>query len=75
MSWIQLNVGGVMMETMLSTVTKYPDSALARMFHNHSEGSVGVYNIDCNPEYFKLILEWLRYNTKYTLLKWCHLYL
>ena len=48
------------METMLSTVTKYPDSALARMFHTHSEG--GVYNIDCNPEYFKVILEWLRYN-------------
>ena len=59
MSWIQLNVGGVMMETTLSTVTKYPDSALARMFHNHNEGV--VYNIDCNPEYFKVILEWLRY--------------
>ena len=73
MSWVQLNVGGVMMETTLSTVTKYPDSALARMFHNHNDG--GVYNIDCNPEYFKVILEWLRYNTKYTLLKWFHLYL
>ena len=64
MSWIQLNVGGVMMETMLSTVTKYPDSALASMFLSHNEGS--VYNIDCNPEYFKVILEWLRYDIKYT---------
>ena len=58
MSWIQLNVGGVMMETMLSTVTKYPDSALARMFHTHNEG--GVYNIDCDPDCFRVILQWLR---------------
>ena len=58
MSWVQLNVGGVMMETMLSTVTKYPDSALARMFHTHNEG--GVYNIDCDPDCFRVILQWLR---------------
>ena len=58
MSWIQLNVGGVMMETTLSTVTKYPDSALARMFLSHSEG--GVYNIDCDPDCFRVILQWLR---------------
>ena len=56
MSWIQLNVGGVMMETMLSTVTKYPDSALARMFHTHKD----VYNIDCDPDCFRVILQWLR---------------
>ena len=58
MSWIQLNVGGVMLETTLYTVTKYPDSALARMFLSHSEG--GVYNIDCDPDCFRVILQWLR---------------
>ena len=58
MSWIQLNVGGVMLETTLYTVTKYPDSALARTFHTHNEG--GVYNIDCDPDCFRVILQWLR---------------
>ena len=32
MTWVRLNVGGEMMETSLATVTKYPDSHLAKMF-------------------------------------------
>lgn len=85
MTWIRLNVGGEMMETSLATVTKYPDSQLAKMFLSVKEDSsnedmetaetstssgdgVGneqmyniVYNIDCDPKSFKLILSWLRY--------------
>jgi len=75
------------METSLATVTKYPDSHLAKMFLAAPEnsgneemetveslamGSSGegqgkeeifniVYNIDCDPESFKMILSWLRY--------------
>ena len=88
MAWVRLNVGGEMMETSLATVTKYPDSHLAKMFlssvpeNSGNEemetaessavmGSSGegqgkeemfniVYNIDCDPDSFKLILSWLR---------------
>ena len=81
MAWVRLNVGGEMMETALATVTKYPDSHLAKMFLSAQENSntedmettetspssgLGkemfniVYNIDCDPESFKLILSWLR---------------
>ena len=84
MAWVRLNVGGEMMETTLATVTKYPDSHLAKMFISVQENSGNeemetaetsassgeglgkeemfniVYNIDCDPESFKLILSWLR---------------
>ena len=84
MAWVRLNVGGEMMETSLATVTKYPDSHLAKMFISVQEKSSNeemetaessassgeglgkedmyniVYNIDCDPESFKLILSWLR---------------
>ena len=84
MAWVRLNVGGEMMETSLATVTKYPDSHLAKMFISIQENSGNeemetaetsassgegpgkeemfniVYNIDCDPESFKLILSWLR---------------
>ena len=84
MAWVRLNVGGEMMETSLATVTKYPESHLAKMFISVQENSANeemetaessassgeglgkedmfniVYNIDCDPESFKLILSWLR---------------
>ena len=84
MAWVRLNVGGEMMETSLATVTKYPESHLAKMFISVQENSSNeemetaessassgeglgkedmfniVYNIDCDPESFKLILSWLR---------------
>ena len=84
MAWVRLNVGGEMMETTLATVTKYPDSHLAKMFISVQENSGSeemetvetsassgeglgkeemfniVYNIDCDPDSFKLILSWLR---------------
>ena len=39
MAWVRLNVGGEMMETALATVTKYPDSQLAKMFLSAQESS------------------------------------
>ena len=78
MAWVRLNVGGEMMETSLATVTKYPDSQLAKMFLSSVPENSGneemetaessakeemfniVYNIDCDPDSFKLILSWLR---------------
>ena len=82
MTWVRLNVGGEMMETSLATVTKYPDSQLAKMFLSVKEDSSNedmetaetstsswegneqmyniVYNMDCDPKSFKLILSWLR---------------
>ena len=84
MTWVRLNVGGEKMETSLNTMTKYPDSQLAKMFLSVLESTsteametaetpassgegLGredvfsvVYNIDCDPISFKLILSWLR---------------
>ena len=86
MTWVRLNVGGEMIETSLATVTKYPDSNLAKMFLSAQEKTSNedmetadtparsgeglgkeemyniVYNIDCDPKCFKLILSWLRYS-------------
>lgn len=60
--WVRLNVGGQMLETSLSTVTKYQDSVLAKMFLDAQDvPSIDkVYNIDCDPSAFKVILSWLR---------------
>ena len=60
------------METTLATVTKYPDSVLAKMFvvEQEEEEDVmmmphgdnnNIYNIDCDPDTFRIILTWLRY--------------
>jgi len=59
------------METTLATVTKYPDSILAKMFmvEQDQEEDVlmmpqgdnnNIYNIDCDPDTFRIILTWLR---------------
>ena len=67
--WVKLNVGGKLFETSLRTVTKYPDSVLAKIFDDNdeedddikmTEEEKGVCNIDCDPEVFKIILQWLR---------------
>ena len=69
MIWVKLNVGGQTFETQLRTVTKFPDSELAKIFGGagagDNDGDVDmvrdVYNIDCDPECFRVILQWLRY--------------
>ena len=64
MNWVKLNVGGHILETKLETLTKYPESALAKMFPQDDvsmhEDVNGTYFIDADPEYFKLVLTWLR---------------
>ena len=57
--WLKINVGGQVFETSLKTVTKYPNSKLASMFKTERE----MFTIDLEPQYFSVILSWLRYLT------------
>ena len=54
--WVKINAGGQLFETSLKTLTKYPDSKLASMFKTERE----IFNIDLEPQYFSVILSWLR---------------
>jgi len=66
-SLIKLNVGGQIFETSVHTVTKYPGSMLCAMF-SHTKNGIspmpttrdGHYFLDADPEYFRIILNWLR---------------
>ena len=70
--WIKINVGGRKFETQKDTVTKYPDSLLAKMILDEEEtqrlrrlhcqdlASVLSLDVDCDPDYFAVILTWLR---------------
>ena len=64
MTWVKLNVGGQRFETSLSTISKYPESLLAKMIADNTEkqnhGDDEAINIDCDQEYFSIILTWLR---------------
>eukprot|EP00088_Acartia_fossae_P010274 TRINITY_DN15108_c0_g1_i4.p1 TRINITY_DN15108_c0_g1~~TRINITY_DN15108_c0_g1_i4.p1 ORF type:complete len:107 (-),score=16.31 TRINITY_DN15108_c0_g1_i4:224-544(-) len=64
---ITLNVGGVMLTTKRETLTKYPESKLAKMFDAESPvlsslpmQKDGSFFIDRDPETFKIILNYLR---------------
>ena len=66
-SIISLDVSGKLFETTLATLSRYPDSMLARMF-GHSENGLpampktqnGHYFLEVNPDSFRIILNWLR---------------
>lgn len=68
--WVHLNVGGKHFMTSKRTLTsKEPNSMLARMFAEDSEGflftpsnkdETGAYLIDRSPKYFEPILNYLR---------------
>ena len=72
--WVRLNVGGRRMETSRGTLTRCPDSALAKRFavtdpeametvsmlNDNGDGIFLVHNIDCDPSCFQMILSWLR---------------
>ena len=56
--WMKLNVGGEMFETTRETLTKFPDSRLAKMVN--STKFADVLHLDLDPEYFRPVLNWLR---------------
>jgi hypothetical protein len=61
---IELNVGGIHMTTLLSTLTKEPDTMLAAMFggrHKVETDRDGRFFIDCNGSTFAYILDFLRF--------------
>jgi len=63
--WITLNVGGKLFTTTRNTLTRYPDTMLARMFSisetwKSAVDANGAYLIDRSPEYFEPILNFLR---------------
>jgi len=64
---MKLNVGGQIFETSVHTLTKYPGSMLCAMFSHTQNGispmpktSEGLFFLDADPEYFRVILNWLR---------------
>jgi hypothetical protein len=63
---IRLNVGGTLFTTTRFTLTKYPDSMLAKMFDPDlgmdaaKKDDTGAFFIDRSPDMFKIILEYLR---------------
>jgi len=65
--WILLEVGGRPMATTRATLTSCQDSVLARMFHISATlepaalSPEGRYRLDCDPDIFTVILNWLRY--------------
>ena len=65
---IKLNVGGQVFQTTLLTLTKYSDSFLAKAIGQRDwkingilKTEEGHYFIDINPDYFKILLDWLRF--------------
>ena len=66
---ITINVGGTKFVTKLATLTKYPDSMLAKMFDHGgimepmAKHENGEYFLDVNPKDFEVILDFLRLGT------------
>jgi len=67
-SIVEIDVGGQIFKTQISTLTKYPESMLALMFNHTDEGMSpmtktkdGAYFLDADPLYFREILEYLRH--------------
>ena len=65
---VKFNVGGQIFQTTVLTLTKYSESMLAAMFNYEDIGmspmpktEEGHFFLDADPDYFKIILNWLRY--------------
>ena len=59
-SIITIDVGGQIIKTHISTLTKFPESMLATMFNHQDQGMApmakkndGVYFLDANPLHFR----------------------
>merc|ERR1739848_455832 len=59
-SIVSLNVGGTIFQTRPSTMLKYPDSKLARMYNEGQKIKNLNFFIDEDPEYFRIVLNFLR---------------
>ena len=72
--WVKLKVGGELLEATEETLTKFPDSKLAKMVTSYlrsqdeylernnyldPENEEFIY-LDINPVYFRAVLDWLR---------------
>ena len=63
---VSLDVGGKIFKTKMETLTKYPNSALAKMFTDPvieetlTKTENGEYFLDVDPEDFEVILKFLR---------------
>ncbi|KAI1697568.1 BTB/POZ domain-containing protein [Ditylenchus destructor] len=61
--WIRLNVGGQIFQTTKDTLSRCPDSFLARLVNcgiPSDKDESGAYLIDADPEHFRTILNYLR---------------
>ena len=65
---ITIDVGGQLFATDIRTLTKYPDTMVAKMFEHSEEGITpmlkkedGNYFLDADPIYFREILNFLRF--------------
>ncbi|KAI1702975.1 poly-adenylate binding protein, unique domain-containing protein [Ditylenchus destructor] len=61
--WVRLNVGGKVFQTTKDTLSRYPDSFLARLVNSgipSDKDESGAYLIDADPEHFRTILNYLR---------------
>ena len=63
MSFVKLKVGGVIFETTRETLTKFPDSKLAKIRMSLAcftdEEDLPTF-LDINPLYFRAVLDWIR---------------
>ncbi|KAI1702978.1 BTB/POZ domain-containing protein [Ditylenchus destructor] len=64
--WVRLNVGGKVFQTTKDTLSRYPDTFLARLVNgglSSDKDESGAYLIDADPEHFRTILNYLRRGT------------
>ncbi|KAH7699918.1 BTB/POZ domain-containing protein KCTD17 [Aphelenchoides avenae] len=66
--WVRLNIGGKLFQTTKQTLSREPDSFLARLVEDDQElptakDETGAYLIDRNPKLFGHLLDYLRNGT------------
>ena len=61
MTFVKLKVGGERIVTTKETLTKFPESKLAKMTHEGLNWRREIdVRLDMNPVYFRAVLDWLR---------------
>ena len=61
MSLVSLDVRGKLFKTSLETLRKFPASKLAEVGSSANNNLQDVISLDLDPEYFSVVLNWLRY--------------